>query len=132
MLVELDYFFQIRPCTIVVGPKGRRLEVASTTGPGPFKHADGKQYRPTKVVFRAFVPVTRETSGSVSILRTGRVLRVSLPNRLPSVLEPYIITLPRSICAADGWLVSATISDGTETKTFGVINSMCGPNAPKR
>ncbi len=131
LLVELDYFFQIRPCTIIVGPKGRRLEVASTTGPGPFKHADGKQYRPTEIVFRAFLALTRETSGTVTILRTGAVLSVSLPNRLPSVLEPYIVTLPRSICRADGWLVSAAISDGTETKTFGVINSMCGPRSKR-
>lgn len=132
LLIERDYLFEVRPCTIVVGPKGRRLEVASTTGPGPFKHANGKQYRPTKVVLRAFLPVTRETTGSISILATGRVLRVRLPNRLPSVLEPYVITLPRSICRADGWLVSVAVSDGTETKPFGVINSMCGPRSKRK
>lgn len=129
LLVERDYLFEVRPCTIVAGPKGRKLEVASTTGPAPFKHANAKQYRPTKVVFRAFVPVAREANGTVRILATGRVLGVRLPNRLPSVLKPYNITLPPGICREHGWLVSAAISDGTETKMFGVINSICGPAA---
>ncbi len=129
ILAEFNYLFQLRPCTIVLKDGRRRLEVASTTGPGPFRHANGKQHRPTKLVFRAFVPVAREPGGTVLILSTGRVLRVALPNRLPSVVDPYIITLPRSICREDGWLVSAAVSDGTETKPFGVINSMCGPRA---
>ncbi|MFM9862480.1 MAG: hypothetical protein ACKVRO_02635 [Micropepsaceae bacterium] len=131
LLIERSYVFEIRPCTIVLGPKGRKLEVASTGGPGPFK-VNGKQHRPTKVIFRAFVPVARDRDRMVSILLTGRTLAVRLPNRLPSVLNPYNITLPRSICREDGWLVSAAISDGTETKPFGVINSMCGPKARKR
>lgn len=132
LLIERDYLFQLRPCTIKVGPKGvRKLELASTTGPGPFRNPDGKQHRLTHVVFRGFVPAARE-GASILIAQTGRTLRVRLPNRLPSVIDPYIVTLPRAICREDGWLVSVAVSNGTETKPFGVINSMCGPNARPR
>ena len=129
-----SFFFIIRPCTIVVGPKGRKLELGSVSGPDVFKDAKGKQQRPTKAVFRSFVPVVpaaRTQFDMIAIKQTGRTVRVALPNRLPSVIDPYIVFLPRSICRADGWLVSVAISDGTETKPFGVINSMCGPHAPK-
>lgn len=131
LLYERDYLFEIRPCTIAADPKGqRKLELASTSGPAPFKRANGKQYRPTHVVFRAFKPVARD-GASILIAQMGRTLRVRLPNRLPSVLDPYKITLPPGICREYGWLVSVKVSDGTESKAFGVINSMCGPNAPK-
>jgi len=132
LLFERSYAFQNRPCTIVAGPKGRTLQIESTSGPSFFKGANGKQLRPTKVVLRSFVPGARGTDGMVAVKPTGRTLRVRLPNRLPSVLNPYVISLPRGVCREDYWLLSVLISDNTETKPFGVINSMCGPNAAQR
>lgn len=134
LLYDKSFFFTIRPCTIVLGPKGRQLELAPVSGPDVFKDAKGKQQRPTKAVFRSFVPVVpakRTQFDMINIKQTGRTVRVALPNRLPSVIDPYIIFLPRSICREDTWLVSVAISDGTETKPFGVINSMCGPSTGK-
>jgi len=132
LLFERSYAFQNRPCTIAAGPKGRKLQLESTSGPSFFKDANGKQLRPTKVVLRSFVPGARGTDSMVAIKPTGRTLRVRLPNRLPSVLNPYVISLPRGVCREDYWLLSVLISDNTETKPFGVINSMCGPNAARR
>jgi hypothetical protein len=132
LLFERSYAFQNRPCTIVAGPAGRKLQIESTSGPSSLKDANGKQLRPTKVVLRSFVPGARGTDSMVAIKPTGRMLRVRLPKRLPSVLNPYVITLPHDICRENYWLVSVLISDGTETKPFGVINSMCGPNAPRQ
>jgi hypothetical protein len=130
LFYERDYFFEIRPCTIKVDPKGvRKFELASTSGPGPFRNPAGVQHRLTHVVFRGFVPAARAGT-AILIAQTGRTLRLRLPNRLPSVARPYIVTLPRAICREDGWLVSVAVSNGTETKPFGVINSGCA--SPRR
>ena len=40
------YLFEIRPCTIKAGAKGRTVELASTGGPASFRQANGKQQRP--------------------------------------------------------------------------------------
>jgi hypothetical protein len=131
---ERSFAFQIRPCTIVATAKGRKLELSSVNGPATFTDAKGKRHYPTKVIFRSFVPLIPPTYtrfDMFNIKQTGRTLSVRLPHRLPSVLDPYVVWLPRSICRADTWLVSMAVSDGTETKPFGIINSMCGPNAPR-
>jgi hypothetical protein len=132
LLYERVPYFEIRPCTIVATAKGRQVELTATTGPNAYEDAQGKQRRLIKVIFRSFVPGPPLSDGMMSITQTGRTLRVRLPNRLPSPITPYVVKLPTAICRADYWLLSVLLSDGTETKPFGVINSMCGPNAKKR
>jgi hypothetical protein len=53
----------------------------------------------------------RARTASIAILQTGAVARVALPNRLPSVIEPYDIALSKGICREHGWVTCPPKSD---------------------
>ncbi len=132
LLYDKVPYFEIRPCTIKATAKGRFVELSAVTGPNAYEDEKGRQRRLIKVVFRSFMPGPPLSNGMMGITQTGRTVRVRLPDRLPSPMTPYVVKLPAAICNRDYWLLSILLSDGTETKPFGVINSMCGPIAKSR
>jgi hypothetical protein len=129
---EKSSYIEIRPCTIKATAKGRFVELRPVTGPNAYEDEKGRQRRLIKVVFRSFMPGPPLSNGMMGVTQTGRTVRVRLQDRVPSPMTPYVVKLPAAICSRDYWLLSILLSDGTEMKPFGVIDSTCGPIAKSR
>jgi hypothetical protein len=121
LAVTFSSAFASRPCIIAVT---QQLQIDALV--------NGSQ-RPTTVIFRGFARAPTTFGSRINIAMTGQTFRLGLPNRgLPTVSTPFRVTLPGGICRDDFWLVYLLMSDGTETDSIGVVNSMCGPTAARR